>query len=117
MNDAAVILTVRSKGLVITPLSGERIFERFYRAPETHHLPAGTGLGLSIVKKIVEAHHGSVWAEGEADYGTSFSVSLPAAPRDTNMPTDNGNILVTDDDPDLRRVLRRTLDALGFRGG
>src|SRR5208283_1414368 len=26
----------------------------------------------------------------------------------------NGNILVTDDDPDLRRVLRRTLDALGF---
>jgi two-component system KDP operon response regulator KdpE len=27
----------------------------------------------------------------------------------------NGNILVTDDDPDLRRVLRRTLDALGFQ--
>src|SRR5580698_746470 len=26
----------------------------------------------------------------------------------------NGRILVTDDDPDLRRVLRRTLDALGF---
>jgi two-component system KDP operon response regulator KdpE len=26
----------------------------------------------------------------------------------------SGNILVTDDDPDLRRVLRRTLDALGF---
>jgi len=30
------------------------------------------------------------------------------------MPALNGNILVTDDDPDLRRVLRRTLDALGF---
>src|SRR5277367_5419011 len=30
------------------------------------------------------------------------------------MPSCNGNILVTDDDPDLRRVLRRTLDALGF---
>jgi two-component system KDP operon response regulator KdpE len=30
------------------------------------------------------------------------------------MPSSNGNILVTDDDPDLRRVLRRTLDALGF---
>jgi two-component system KDP operon response regulator KdpE len=26
----------------------------------------------------------------------------------------NGNILITDDDADLRRVLRRTLDALGF---
>lgn len=31
------------------------------------------------------------------------------------MPSFNGSILVTDDDPDLRRVLRRTLDALGFR--
>ena len=30
------------------------------------------------------------------------------------MSSVNGNILVTDDDPDLRRVLRRTLDALGF---
>jgi len=33
------------------------------------------------------------------------------------MRSPNGNILVTDDDPDLRRVLRRTLDALGFEVG
>jgi two-component system sensor histidine kinase KdpD len=77
--DTTVVLKVRSKGLVIAPVDRERIFERFYRAPQTHHLPAGTGLGLSIVKKIVEAHHGHVWAEGEADYGTSFSVALPVA--------------------------------------
>jgi len=31
-----------------------------------------------------------------------------------NMRATTGNILITDDDPDLRRVLRRTLDALGF---
>jgi two-component system sensor histidine kinase KdpD len=73
------ILKVRSKGLVLTPHERERVFERFYRAPEARHMPAGTGLGLSIVKKIVEAHHGSVWAEGESGYGTSFSISLPAA--------------------------------------
>jgi two-component system KDP operon response regulator KdpE len=30
------------------------------------------------------------------------------------MPSLNGDILITDDDPELRRVLRRTLDALGF---
>ena len=30
------------------------------------------------------------------------------------MPTYSGNILLTDDDPDLRRVLKKTLDALGF---
>ena len=51
--ETAVVLTVRNKGLVVAPTDRERIFERFYRAPETQHLPAGTGLGLSIVKKIV----------------------------------------------------------------
>ena len=30
------------------------------------------------------------------------------------MPSYSGNILLTDDDPDLRRVLKKTLDALGF---
>jgi two-component system sensor histidine kinase KdpD len=75
-----VILKMRSKGMVVTPRECERIFERFYRAENTQHLPAGTGLGLSIVKKIVEAHHGNVWAESEHNYGTSFSISLPAAP-------------------------------------
>jgi len=76
---ATVVLRVRSTGLEIAPADCERVFERFYRAPETHHLPSGTGLGLSIVKKIVEAHRGHVWAEGEKNCGTSFSIALPIA--------------------------------------
>jgi two-component system sensor histidine kinase KdpD len=79
--DSNVVLSLRTKGLVIASRDRERVFERFYRAPETQHLPAGTGLGLSIVKKIVTAHQGSAWAEGEAGYGTSFSISMPAAPE------------------------------------
>jgi two-component system sensor histidine kinase KdpD len=74
-----ILLTIRSKGPVISAEDCERIFERFYRAPQTLHLSAGTGLGLSIAKKIVNAHHGCVWAEPEAGYGTSFSISLPSA--------------------------------------
>jgi two-component system, OmpR family, sensor histidine kinase KdpD len=81
VSDGRVIIKMLSKGPVVAPKERERIFERFYRAPETRHGPAGTGLGLSIVKKIVEAHQGSVWAEGEPNYGTSFSISLPAAPH------------------------------------
>jgi two-component system sensor histidine kinase KdpD len=76
---ARTVLTVRSKGPVLAPPDCERIFERFYRAPQTQHVPAGTGLGLSIVKRIVDANHGSVWAEPAAGYGTSFSLALPWA--------------------------------------
>ena len=80
VREAQIVLTVRSKGLVVARSDRERIFERFYRAPDTRHLPSGTGLGLSIVKKIVESHQGHVWAEGEPGYGTSVSISLPTAP-------------------------------------
>jgi len=79
VRDGRVVLTVLSKGVVVKADERERIFERFYRAPQTEQGAAGTGLGLSIVKKIVEAHQGRVWAEGHEDYGTSFSISLPAA--------------------------------------
>jgi two-component system sensor histidine kinase KdpD len=83
VRQTAVVLNLRSKGLVVAPHDCKRVFERFYRAPETQHLPAGTGLGLSIVKKIVEAHRGSVWAQGEPGYGTSFFMALPMSPRAT----------------------------------
>jgi len=73
-----VVLTVRTQGLVVTPLDQERIFQRFYRAPGAQSCAPGTGLGLSIVKTIVNDHHGHVWAHGESDYGTVVSMSLPA---------------------------------------
>ena len=79
MEELQVVLCIRSRGAVVREEDRERVFERFYRAPETRQSSAGTGLGLSIVRQIVAAHHGSVWAVGEQNYGTSFFLALPAA--------------------------------------
>jgi two-component system sensor histidine kinase KdpD len=79
--DTEALMTMRNRGLVIAPADRERIFERFYRAPEAQRGSAGTGLGLSIVKRIVEAHHGRVWVESNVEHGTVFSLALPTAPR------------------------------------
>ena len=62
---------------MVAPADRERIFERFYRAPGAQDCSIGTGLGLSIVKTIAADHQGHVWAEGEPEYGTKFSLSLP----------------------------------------
>jgi two-component system sensor histidine kinase KdpD len=77
VQETAVILTIRNRGLVVAPAERERIFERFYRAPGAQRSAVGTGLGLSIVKTIANDHHGHVWAEGEPHYGTKVSLSLP----------------------------------------
>jgi nitrogen fixation/metabolism regulation signal transduction histidine kinase len=37
----------------------------------------GTGLGLAIVKKIVEEHHGMVWAENPSGQGASILFRIP----------------------------------------
>jgi two-component system sensor histidine kinase KdpD len=77
VKEAAIVLTIRSKGLVVAVKDRERIFDRFYRAPGAQACSGGTGLGLSIVKTIAADHHGHAWAAGEPDYGTVFSFSLP----------------------------------------
>jgi two-component system sensor histidine kinase KdpD len=76
-DDRAVVLSVRSRGLVVDPADRDRIFERFYRANEARVHAPGSGLGLSIVRTIASDHRGHVWAEGEPGYGTTFFLSLP----------------------------------------
>jgi two-component system sensor histidine kinase KdpD len=64
----------------------ERIFERFHRGDRARS-SSGLGLGLSIVRKIVEAHGGSVWAENEPDGGARLCVTLHAAPAQEERTT------------------------------
>jgi two-component system sensor histidine kinase KdpD len=73
------LIAVRNQGPVIPVEDRERIFERFYRCPETKRRVAGTGLGLSIVKKAAAAHHGHVWVISAENEGTTFYLSLPNA--------------------------------------
>lgn len=78
----AVTVTVQDEGAGIPEEHLERIFERFYRAPNSSAgYTDGSGLGLSICKGIINRHGGQIWAESSPGKGMSITFSLPLNPR------------------------------------
>lgn len=76
-----VLISVHNVGSMIRIEDRERIFERFYRSPDSKDAVPGTGIGLSVVKKAAEAHHGHVWVISDDAEGTTFYLSLPDGAR------------------------------------
>ncbi|GCE19419.1 GAF domain-containing sensor histidine kinase [Dictyobacter kobayashii] len=71
-------LQVQDTGCGIAPEFQQRIFERFFQAPnEGIGRAGGQGLGLAIVKMIVELHDGTVTVASTPGQGSTFTCLLP----------------------------------------
>ena len=124
-------IRVADTGIGMTAEQLAKIFSEFTQADaSTTRRYGGTGLGLAISKRLVEMMGGTIAAESAPGEGSTFSVWLPAtaggqpsgqeapetgehtataAPR-AGAPT----VLVIDDDPDARDLMRRFLAREGF---
>jgi len=75
---AMLEVRVSDTGIGIPGREKLKVFDAFYQVDGSSTREyGGTGLGLSIVKRLVEAHSGSIRIEDNAPRGTVFVVSIP----------------------------------------
>jgi PAS domain S-box-containing protein len=123
---------VRDTGIGMTPDQQAKVFEAFTQADaSTTRAYGGTGLGLAITKSFCRLMGGDVTLISEAGKGTTFVVRLPAVTRAASdaaglaaekrseraqvaEPEHAPIVLVVDDDPNARELLRRHLQRGGY---
>jgi signal transduction histidine kinase len=74
----AVGVRVRDQGIGMTPGELSRVFDRFYRADPSGHIP-GTGLGMSLVREIMTLHGGRIDLQSTPGQGTTVTLWWPLA--------------------------------------
>ncbi|MGE3538810.1 MAG: ATP-binding protein [Candidatus Tectimicrobiota bacterium] len=75
-----VVLEVADTGVGIPADRLPRLFEPLHTTR-----PGGTGLGLYIVQEVLVAHSGQVTVASVVGQGTTFTLTLPRAPRDDGV--------------------------------
>ncbi|HTN54330.1 MAG TPA: PAS domain S-box protein [Anaeromyxobacter sp.] len=118
-----VRLAVEDSGLGMSEEVKSHLFEPFFTTKPTGQ---GTGLGLATVYGIVTQSGGRIRVESAPGQGTRFEILLPRtleagvapAPRASPAPVAPGGteaVLVVEDDPQVREVTVRALEAGGYR--
>jgi len=117
-------LRVSDQGRGIAPEDMDKLFKKFQQLDGSNvRSVGGTGLGLAICRGIVEEHGGAIRVESQLGRGATFTVTLPlpegaaAALEDARAPAEGDGplILVVDDEPDIRGLLRDQLELEGYR--
>lgn len=128
-DSAAVVIGVSDTGGGIAPAQQRQLFQAFTQADASiARRYGGTGLGLALCKRLVVLMHGTIAVKSEPGIGSTFIVTLPLevatvaeqvadSPQEKAAPLDNARairILVVDDHPANRVLIREQLKTLGY---
>ncbi len=112
--EARLYVRVQDTGPGIPESMRERIFESFTQVSDDRSRK-GAGLGLSISRALVERMGGTLRVTSPATGGSCFvfDISAPLAAPET-VQTGNAQVLVVEDDADLRALIGVYLETAGF---
>jgi signal transduction histidine kinase len=121
--DRDVYLSVQDTGMGITEAVRRRLFEPFF----TTKGERGNGMGLSVSFGIVQRHQGEITVESAPNYGSTFTVRLPATMETAAAEKDEVieqaprvagkslRVLIVEDEDSIRRFLAAGLVRLGHQ--
>ena len=73
-----IVIKIIDNGIGMSSRVKDKIFDKFYRESKGNvHNVKGHGLGLSYVKKIIDLHNGTIYADSEIGKGSEFIITLP----------------------------------------
>jgi PAS domain S-box-containing protein len=122
---AAVVLSVKDRGVGIAPELLPRLFDAFTQREESpERASAGLGLGLTLARRLTEMHGGTIEARSAGPgLGSEFVVRLPtmtgAPPRPAAPPApapasvSGRRVLLVDDNADSGQALQLALQLAG----
>ena len=126
-NSEFLSFRVADTGIGMTQEQLQRVFQPFTQADaSTTREYGGTGLGLAISQRFCQMMGGSIEVSSSLGAGTTFTVLLPSAIKqpeipnkvhDSTSPPDApavGTVLVVDDDPISRDLIQRALSRQGL---
>ncbi|MBF0615069.1 MAG: response regulator [Magnetococcales bacterium] len=116
---------VTDSGIGMSPEQIEKLFQPFAQADtSTTRRFGGTGLGLTISKKLVELMQGTMDVTSTLGRGSQFGftvcfgieggLSEPRLALSAHLPV-GMRILIVDDNPTAREILRSTLGSFSFQ--
>jgi PAS domain S-box-containing protein len=119
-DDAALslLIWVKDQGRGIPPEKIDSIFERFQQVDASDSRNHdGTGLGLAICRSIVQQHGGQIWVDSNVGEGSTFYLTLPLPAMEycAIANPDAPLVLICDDDPGIRTVLKTLLEQREYR--
>lgn len=110
-------IAVRDTGIGIPPERLEGVFERFTQLDSSStRRYGGSGLGLALCRELCTLMNGRLHAESEVGVGSTFHVEVPLhriEPHAPELPLQGGRVVVADDHPRHRAILRDLLERSG----